>query len=82
MITLFQKLHPKDSDAHDDSHLCELLRVQSVQLRQSDTEELCVERFEIDDSLCERCRRFSVSSNGEVCKRCKVILNQLKAVSN
>lgn len=78
----FQKLHPNDGEAHDDSYLCELLRVQSVQLRESDNAELSIEKFEINESLCERCRRFAVAADGEICKRCKDTMNVLEAVAN
>lgn len=67
---------------HNDSYLCELLRVQSIELRQTTNEELILEKFEIEDSLCERCRRFAVSNENEICKRCQTTLNVLEAVAN
>lgn len=73
----FQKLHPSDGEAHNDSHLCEILQVQSIQLRQSSNNELSLEKRDIEEKICDRCRRFTISTDELVCKRCDRVLNEL-----
>lgn len=73
----FQKLHPDDEKSHNDSHLCEILQVQSIQLRQSSNNQLSVERRDIEKKICDRCRRFTITTDEVVCKRCHQVLNNL-----
>ncbi|XP_031638202.1 uncharacterized protein LOC116350537 [Contarinia nasturtii] len=76
-IQQLQKLHPSDDQAHNDSHLCEILQVQSIQLVESPSSKLYIEKTEIDKKLCDRCRRFAVASDETICKRCDNILKEM-----
>lgn len=73
----FQILHPNDGKSHNNSHLCELLQVQSIELRQSSTNQLSLERNDNDIKLCDRCRRFAISSDEIVCQRCDRVLKSM-----
>lgn len=77
MFFSLQKLHPIDGQTHNDSQLCEILQVQSVTLRQSSHNKLSLEKHDIDKKLCERCRRFAISSNKSICDRCNQVLKGL-----
>lgn len=70
-------MHPNDGKVHKDSHLCEILQVQSIQLCHSENNELNVSKTEIDKNLCERCRRFAVGSPDQLCVRCERVMKEL-----
>lgn len=74
---LFQKLHPNDGHTHNDSHLCEILQVQSAQLIQSSNIKLSLEKYDIEKKLCDRCRRYALSETETICQRCKSILQKM-----
>lgn len=73
----FQKLHPGDGLAHNDSDLCDLLQVQSIQLLEAPCEKLTLEKEEIEAKLCDRCRRFAITSTETICNRCFIILKDM-----
>ncbi|XP_067644463.1 isoleucine--tRNA ligase, mitochondrial isoform X2 [Eurosta solidaginis] len=59
-----------------DSELCELLQVQSVTLRPSNSSDMINVKVEkLNLKLCARCRRFAVDSVDCVCTRCVHILS-------
>lgn len=70
-----QKLHPNDGEVHNDSYLCEILQVQSIQLLpNTDDDTLKLEKNEIEQTLCDRCRRFAVPTPQTLCERCELVL--------
>lgn len=81
-IFLFQKIHPSDGRRYNDSELCEILGVQSVQLLRKPSAEIggafAVKQTEIDGELCQRCRRFEVPVASEICSRCREVLDEFK----
>lgn len=72
-----QKLHASDGQAHNDSHLCEILQVQSIQLCKSPNDQLSLEKRDVEKQLCDRCRRFTISPDEIVCKRCETVLKDM-----
>lgn len=69
-------MHPNDGEVHDDSYLCEILQVQSIQLIRSIKDTIELQKFEIEQTLCERCRRFAVPTPQTLCKRCESVIEQ------
>lgn len=76
-ISIFQKIHLVDGQAHSDSDLCEILQAQSVKLIPSDTSSISIEATETKGDICPRCRRFVLSGAGSVCIRCEQVLKEL-----
>lgn len=72
-----QKIHTVDGKFHNDSVLCEILQAQSVRVRLSDSNDPKIEISDVTNDLCPRCRRFQVSTLGNVCSRCEQVLNNL-----
>lgn len=75
-------MHPNDGQRHNDSELCEILGVQSVQLSRklsnNGDDTFVISKTEIEGALCQRCRRYEVSVAGEICSRCRDVLDELK----
>lgn len=62
-------------DTVSDSELCELLQVASITLVPNDNaESVTMSTRTIEGTLCARCRRFTVRSEGEICRRCETVL--------
>lgn len=75
--TFLQKIHTMDGEFHNNSILCEILQAQSVRVRLSDNNDTNIEISDVANDLCQRCRRFQVSSLGNVCSRCEQVLTNL-----
>lgn len=50
------------------------MEAQSIQLFTSADDTLELESLEIEQTLCERCRRFAVPTPQILCKRCESVL--------
>lgn len=72
-----QLLHPNDGQIHNDSQLCEILQAQSVQLIESPNSGLTLEKCDIEQKLCDRCRRYAITPAETICQRCAVILQKM-----
>uniref|UniRef100_A0A182P581 isoleucine--tRNA ligase n=1 Tax=Anopheles epiroticus TaxID=199890 RepID=A0A182P581_9DIPT len=83
-LDLLSMLHPILKKHGRSTELCELLQIGSVALRRKEHDDGSgAHRFIItvaksDASLCQRCRRFSVSETlpNPTCERCNVVLGQ------
>ncbi|GAB0095594.1 Isoleucyl-tRNA synthetase [Sergentomyia squamirostris] len=74
----FKKLEGDEANAFS-SQLSEILQVSSVKLTQiDDNTDLRVLLDNSELPLCPRCRRFAVTSEGQLCRRCEWVLHQAK----
>lgn len=70
-------MHPITLEPYSDSELCEFLQVSSVALIPS--ENFDNQRVKtIRGTLCVRCRRFAVFTEGTLCQRCVSVLAEKK----
>lgn len=70
-----QLMHPKISEKLNDSELCEILQVNSINLILNEN----LDNYRLHTSLsneirCARCRRYTVSDSTSLCNRCEVVL--------
>lgn len=73
-------LHPEIEKTINDSELCDILQVASVELiKASDlSTEFDVEILKVEAPLCPRCRRHIVAQENDICQRCYNVLKLQK----
>lgn len=61
------------------SELCEILQLSSVTLIENHTiNETQIQLYDIQEKLCERCRRYPESQEDDLCPRCVNVLTKNK----